>query len=216
MTQETRDDGLDTATASRRGPAALITVGALLYLIGDLTLPDVFDVADAREATAIIEESPAAWDLSWLVNALGILVCALGLYAWGRGVALDHRSDRLGRAGTVVRWSAVATTAGLYLSLWNVVEDPSELGEFFGETPITPLVVVFGVIGLLGLLGVFIGAGLVLRWLPHLPWLGWILLILGPVSQVLASMFGGSAGYLLLMVLGISLLVSPPGRGDPA
>lgn len=61
------------------------------------------------------------------------------------------------RAGTVVRWSAPATTAGLYLSLWNVVADSSELG-------------------------VFIGAGPVLRWLPHLRWLGWVLLILGPVS----------------------------------
>lgn len=217
MSQETRNEqpgtGAATGGAAVRGPAALIAVGALLYLIGDFSAPNVYTAADPAEAAAIIEDSPTAWDLSWLVNSLGILVCALGLYAWGRGVALDHPSGRVGRAGTVVRWAALATTAGLYLPLWNVVTDSSELGEFYGDTPITPLVLVFGLTALLGLLGVFIGSGLVLRWLPHLRWLAWVLLILGPLSQVLAAMLGSAGSYLLLLVLGVSLLVSAPARG---
>lgn len=56
---------------------------------------------------------------------------------------------------------------------------------------------------------VIVGLGLALRRLGHLVWLGWVLLVLGPLSLLTGAAIGPEASYLLLVVMAFSLAARP-------
>lgn len=206
----------DVEVAPGRPAAALVGVGALLFMVADLANPvasDVYVADGAAEVQSRIEASEAEWDAWFTLGTVGLLVAALGLWLTGRQVVHVIGSRETGRATAILPWAGAATGAYALLYGWFVVASPESLAEFYGEQSVTALALVAGLPSLAGLAGFLLGMGFTLRRLGHLRWLAWVLLLLGPVSVLVGFAVGPLASYFVLLVMAIALAVRPLARG---
>jgi hypothetical protein len=201
------------ANRAHRLPGALVAVGALVFLAASFTPVggDVYSAEGASEVAAALEGARGTWNAANLVSAVGVVVAAVGLFLLGRNLRRGGQQLRTRRAARIVTLLGLATAIEAVLLVWNATASIDSLATTYGDPTGSALLITLGLAWTLAALAVFIGLGLALLWFPHQRWLGWLVLVLGPVATILMSAFAGpDPAYLLLLICGITLWVSPP------
>jgi hypothetical protein len=194
-------------------PGILIAVGAAISLA--MLFPsvgsDFYNADTKQEVLDVLADQRAAWNfISWM-NAVSAALVAIGLGLLGAQVRDLGGQVRVRRAGTAIVVGAILMLTLAGIQVFIALASDETLAKYFsadGEFPAW-----LGVIYLLWSVGAtiaFVALGLSLIWTKHQRWLGWIIIILGPIAAlVLAAVMGGTGTIPLLLLVGITMWASP-------
>lgn len=201
-----------TAAQPHRLAGALVASGAILFLAASFTPVggEVYSAETATEIATALEGARGTWNAANVVSAVGVIVVAIGLFLLGRGLMDVGGQLRVRRASHVVSWLGLVTAVEAVVLVWNAAASTDSLAETYADPTGSWLLIGVGLIWTVAALASFVGLGLALLWLRHQRWLGWLLLVLGVVAAlVLSAIAGPDPAYVLLLVAGITLWVSP-------